>query len=131
MNKAINPAGIPHPYRHMYQQGIEIPAGARLLFISGQGGIIGEDELADGIEAQCAVAFMNFRLVLDEAGMGMEDVVKINCLLSSPDYIQPYLDAHAKAFEGVRPPGHTLSVIAQLGETRWLLEIEGIAAKVD
>ena len=115
----------------MYQQGIEVPAGARLLFISGQGGIVGEDELADGIEAQCGVAFKNFRRVLEEAGMGMEDVAKINCLLASADYVQPYLEAHVSAFDGIRPPGHTLSVIAQLGETRWLLEIEGIAAKVD
>ncbi|MBM3516944.1 MAG: RidA family protein [Alphaproteobacteria bacterium] len=131
MNQAINPPEIPHPYRHMYQQGVAVPAGARLLFISGQGGIIGDDEMAQGIVAQCAVAFRNFVHVLAAANMGLEDVVKINCILASPEYIQPYLEAHAKAFAGLRPPAHTLAVISQLGETRWLLEIEGVAAKVD
>ncbi len=75
------PAGIRAPFAR-YSHGIEIPAGARVLFCSGQLGIGPDDTIPADAGAQADLCFANIGAVLAEAGMGFEDLVRINAYVT-------------------------------------------------
>jgi 2-iminobutanoate/2-iminopropanoate deaminase len=53
-----------------------------LLFVSGIPGFDENGALADGFEAQFGFVVRNIKRVLDEAGAGFRDLVKVNVLLT-------------------------------------------------
>jgi enamine deaminase RidA (YjgF/YER057c/UK114 family) len=55
MNKIHEPAGVAPPVG-AYSHAIEVAAGARTLYISGQVGILPDGSTASGIEAQAEAA---------------------------------------------------------------------------
>ena len=54
MPNALMPAGIRPPFAR-YSHGIEVPAGARLVAISGQLGVGPDDIAPESAEAQAAI----------------------------------------------------------------------------
>ena len=69
------PATVAPPFSR-YSHGVEAPASARWLHISGQVGVTLEGKVADGAEAQIEQAWRNVLSVLAAAGMGPRDLVK-------------------------------------------------------
>lgn len=128
MLKILNPAAIAKP-QGKYQHAIEVPAGARMLFVSGQLGLLPDGTLAKGIEAQADAVWANIKAILAEAGMGFADLVKVNILLVDPVHIVPSRGARDRALGDIRPPASTLAVIKALAAPEYLIEIEAIAAK--
>jgi len=59
---------------------------------------------------------------LAEAGATLGDVVRTRTYLVDPSHFDGYAQAHGEAFGEVRPANTT--VVAQLLDPRWLLEIE-------
>ena len=54
-----------------------------LVFTSGQLGMIPETgELAEGLEAQTRQVFANLKAVLEEAGSGLDKIVKTTCFMA-------------------------------------------------
>lgn len=127
MNKIHNPATIAKP-ASSYSHGIEVPPNARWLHVSGQVGIAPDGTVRQGIEAQAEQVWANIRNILAAAGMGMEDLVKITILLTSPSYIGPSRVARDRAIGSARPAS-TLIVAAGLASPDYLIEIEAVAAK--
>ena len=111
-----------------YNHGVEVPAGARWIFISGQVGIQPDGTLAHGIKAQAAQAWANLVAILGAAEMSLADVVKVTSLLTHPDYAQPYRDARDH-LEWPQNPASTLLIVAGLASPAMLIEIEAVAAK--
>ncbi len=128
MFKAFNPATIAPP-AGKYQHAVEVPAGARTLFLSGQIGVLKDGTLAKGIEGQADAVWANIKAILAEAGMGFEDLVKVSILLVDPADIGPSRIARDRALGSHRPPASTLAIIKALASPDWLIEIEAIAAK--
>ena len=127
MNKIHNPAGIAPPIG-AYSHGIEVPAGARTLHISGQVGLTPDGKLAAGIEAQTEAALNNILGILKSAGMGIEDVVKMTTFLVDANDVGKVRAARMRVL-GSHRPASTLLVIARLAAPEYLIEIEATAAK--
>jgi enamine deaminase RidA (YjgF/YER057c/UK114 family) len=62
---------------------------------------------------------------LDEAGAGLEHVVRTRIFVTRADLIDDVGRAHAEAFASVRPA--TTGVVVELLDPRWLVEIEAEA----
>jgi len=128
MFKIHNPSTIAPPTGR-YQHGIEVPATARWLYVSGQVGNLPDGSIAVGIAAQADAVWANLKAILAAADMGPGDLVKINVLLTDARFIQASREARDKALGDARAPASTLSVVTALASPDFLIEIEAIAAK--
>jgi 2-iminobutanoate/2-iminopropanoate deaminase len=110
-----------------YSQGVEVAAGARLLFVSGQIPETPQGSVPDGFEAQCRLAWANLVAVLRDAGMEPADLVKVSTFLTHPDQVPTNRRVRQEVLGGARPA--LTVVVVQTLESRWLLEIEAVAAR--
>ncbi|BBK38727.1 enamine deaminase RidA [Allostella sp. ATCC 35155] len=127
MNRAFNPPGVAAPAGN-YSHGVEIAPGARLLFVAGQVGTNPDGTVPPDVGAQTDRVFENIKAVLAGAGMAMEDVVKLNVLLVSPDHLGAFREARNRHL-GACKPASTLAIISALASPAFLVEVEVIAAK--
>ena len=127
MNTQHNPKDIAPP-SGKYTHGIATPAGARWLHISGQIGSAADGTVPSGIEEQVENCWKNIRAILADAGMGMDDVVKVTAFLTKAENIGPYREARDRIVGDARPAS-TLVVVSSLVRPEWLCEVEAVAAK--
>ena len=106
----------------------EIAPGARLFHLAGQTGTAPDGGIGDGIEEQSALVYGNIATVLEQCGMGPENLVKVTVFLTSPDYIEAWRVAQKAAFGDV-VPASTLLIVSRLARPELLVEVEAIAAK--
>lgn len=111
-----------------YSHGIELPPQARLLYIAGQLGVTGDGKFAAGIAGQAEQAWRNLGTVLQAAGMGYENLIKVTHFLVRREDIAAYREVRAK-FLGKHAPASTLLVISALARPEALIEVEAVAAK--
>ena len=111
-----------------YSHGIELPPEARLLYIAGQLGIDAEGKMAPDIRGQAEQAWRNLGIVLEAAGMGYQNLVKVTHFLTRREDIAAYREVRAK-FLGAHAPASTLLVISALARPEALIEVEAVAAK--
>lgn len=111
-----------------YSHGIELPPGARLLYIAGQLGINADGKMAPDIRGQAEQAWRNLGHVLEAAGLGYQNLVKVTHFLTRREDIAVYREVRAK-FLGPHAPASTLLVISALARPEALIEVEAVAAK--
>ena len=111
-----------------YSLGAELPAGARILSVSGQVGVDSRGKILDGIEKQVTQVFKNIGQVLKAGGMGFKDVVKVNVFLTDSRFIPTYRSVRDQ-FISEPYPASTLLVISALADPAMLVEVEVVAAK--
>ena len=110
-----------------YSLGVEAPAQARWLHVSGQVGVAPDGSLAEGPEAQMETAFRNILAILGSAGMGPHDLVKVTVFLTRSEDVGLYRGVRDRMLAGATPAS-TLLIISALANPDWLVEIEAIAA---
>jgi len=123
---AHNPPSLFPPYRG-YVHALEVPAGSRLLFISGLNGFAADGtSMPDSFEGQAELIWMHIRAILESADMSVANLVSLRTYLADPAYDE------ANARMRVRQLGsHRVSstvVCCRLLESNWKLEIEAVAA---
>ena len=128
MNKIYNPSSVAKP-GGAYSHGIEVPPNARWLFISGQLGITPEGKVREGTAAQAEQAWANIINILKDAGMGVQDLVKVTHYLLRAGDIAGYIKVRTR-FLGDARPASMLLIVPELVKPEFLLEIEAIAARV-
>ena len=106
----------------------EIGPNARLFHLAGQTGTGPDGTIGEGIEEQAALVYRNIATVLNECGLGLENLVKVTVFLTSPDYIDAWRAAQKEAFGDV-VPASTLLIVSRLARPELLVEVEAIAAK--
>ena len=119
-----------YPHSSNVAHGVEVPAGARLLFTNGQVGTR-PDGITPGTTAdQAEVVFGRLKAILEAADMTLDDVVRFDVYLTD--------QADVKVFVGVRDrimgdhkPAATLLVVKGLARPELKIEVEAVAAKVD
>tara|TARA_Y100000588_G_scaffold186441_1_gene200352 strand:- start:1331 stop:1720 length:390 start_codon:yes stop_codon:yes gene_type:complete len=111
-----------------YSHGAEAGPNARWLHVSGQVGSNADGSLAEGFEAQCHRVWQNTLAVLEESGMGLKDIVKVNTLLMSRENLAQMREIR-DSYLGDHPAASTLSIVAGLAHPDWLVEMETIAAQ--
>lgn len=120
-----DPASVPVPSGG-YAHGLEVPAGHRLLFISGQIPVRADGTVPRDFDAQCHLVWDHVFAVLAEAGMKVQDLVKVTTFLSD----RSHADANGRIRRerlGAHRPALTV-IITGIFDPAWLLEIEAIAA---
>jgi enamine deaminase RidA (YjgF/YER057c/UK114 family) len=110
-----------------YSHAVEVPEGSRLLYISGEVGVLPDGTAPQGIEAQAEACWRNIIAILADAGMRDGDMLKITTYLVRPEDVAAAGAARAKHFGDARPGSATIIVKARV-VPEWLIEIEAVAA---
>jgi 2-iminobutanoate/2-iminopropanoate deaminase len=121
-----NPTAV-HASSWGYSMGLELAQHRRLLFISGQVPEQSDGSVPEGFEAQCEQAWRNIIEVLASAGLGVEHLVKINTFLTDRNQIAANRSIRGQMLQGHEPASTVM--IAVTVDSKWLLEIEAIAAE--
>ena len=127
MNKTYNPDGIAAP-AGAYSHAVEAPAGARTLYIAGQIGVNPDGSISDSAEDQADRAWRNIVAILAEAGMGVEDLVRMTTYITRAEDA-PAIRAVRTKYLGDYRPASTLLVVAALAQPEYVFELEAVAAK--
>lgn len=124
--RRINPAGIAGPFA-TYAHGVEVESNARILFGAGQTGVAADGTVPASIKDQARLVWSNMKAILDEANMGIADIVQLNMLLidrADRDGAMAVRDSEL----GPHRPASTLMYISGLANPAWKIEIDFIAA---
>ena len=117
-----------HPPFANYAHGVEVPAGWRLVFCSGQLGIGKDGIVPESVEAQARLCFRAIAAILEEAGMTLGDVVRVNAYVAAAQYFAEYMRVRDE-FVGNPPPASTLMIVQGFARPEFKLEIEAVAAR--
>ena len=128
MHKRHNPETVVEAFGKGYSQAMEIDPNKRWLFTAGQVGVAPDGNTLDSIEGQVAQTWANIIALLNEGGMGIDDVVKITGYIVGKENFPAYAAGRKKALGEARPAS-TAIIVPALAMPEWLVEIEVIAAK--
>jgi enamine deaminase RidA (YjgF/YER057c/UK114 family) len=128
MLRRITPAAICPPLAS-YSRAVEVPPNARWLYVSGQLGIAPDGTVPASCVEQAEACFANLLAILADAGMGTDDLVRLNTYLTDPDDRADYMAVRDRHVTG-RPPASTLLVVRALARPEFKIEIEAVAAQV-
>jgi len=126
MPKTHNPSTVAPPFSR-YSHGVEAPAAARWLHVSGQVGVAPDGTVPQGAEAQIEQAWRNLLAILESAGLGPRDLIKVNTFLIDRAHLQASREVRERMLQGAEPAS-TLLIVSGLARAEWLVEIEAIAA---
>ena len=122
--RVVRTEAAPAPFQGApYSQAI---AAGGFVFVSGQLGLQpGDTAISGGIEDQTEQIFSNLEAILEEAGSGLDRLVKTTVFLQHLDDFQAMNEVYAKHVGG-RPPARATVEVAKLPSGA-LVEIEAIA----
>jgi len=121
-----SPENVFPPYAN-YAHAVEVPAGSRLLFISGLNGYERDGEtMPTDFEGQAELIWSHLETILKHADMGINNLVSLRFYLASAAD-DPVNVAVLKRRLGDHHAARTV-VCAGMLEKGWLVEIEAIAA---
>jgi enamine deaminase RidA (YjgF/YER057c/UK114 family) len=125
----LNPPGLPDPTPNGYSTAAIAPSGARLAFISGQGGQDATGALSPDFAAQVAQAYANLAAALEGIGGTPRHVVKLTVFVVDHDMSKLGIltPAVARLF-GTAPPAQTLVPVPKLAIDPMLFEVEAVVA---
>jgi len=124
--KTFRPEGVSDPYG-TYVHGLEVPAGSRLLYMSGQIPVRPDGTVPEGMEAQASVCWQNIAGILASAGLTKDHLVRTTQYLVDPKMYPEANAARAKFLGDHRTASVSIAVPALI-EPDWLIEIDAIAA---
>jgi 2-iminobutanoate/2-iminopropanoate deaminase len=108
-----------------YSQALEVTGSVRRLYISGQIPVTKDGVVPKGIAAQADLVWANVMAQLTEAGMTVENLVKVTTFLGDRKHAVENREARQRAL-GTHSPALTV-IITGIFDESWLLEIEAIA----
>lgn len=110
--------------------GVEIPAGARLLFTNGQVGTRPDGSTPEVTADQAEVVFERLEAVLGRASMTFKDVARFNVYLTDQSDVKTFVEVRDRIM-GDHKPAATIVIVKGLARPTLKIEIEAVAAKVD
>jgi len=128
MFKHHTPSSILPPFAK-YSHGLEVPAGMRLIFCSGQLGISEKAEVPADTEGQARLCFENIEAILKEGGMSLENIVRVNAYVTDREHLPAYMKVRDALFSEPAPAS-TLMIVSGFAREVFTVEIEVIAAGV-
>lgn len=123
--KTHSPDSVPAPVGN-YSLGLEVPAGSRFLFISGQIPETLDGEVPPAFEDQCNLVWDHILAILRSADMSVANLVKVTTFLVDREDAAVNSRVRRERL-GSHSPALTV-MVAQTLDPRWLLEIEALAA---
>jgi enamine deaminase RidA (YjgF/YER057c/UK114 family) len=126
MRRAITPASISAPVAR-YSHGVEVPAGHRMIFCTGQLGIAPDGRVPEDVGEQAELCFQNIAAILGEAGLELSDIVRINAFVTDRAHLAPYMAVRDRVVSNP-PPASTLMIVSGFARPEFKVEVEVIAA---
>lgn len=127
--KLFNPPTLYDSSPNAYSQLAFVPAGRRLVFISGQGGDEPDGSFAPDFHTQATAAFRNLGLAVAAAGAKTTDVAKITVMIVTHDMEKlAVMQAAQRALLGEHHPAATLIPVPCLALPQMQIEVEAILA---
>lgn len=124
----LNPDGM---YRSpVFSQGIILPANARILLIGGQNGVNAQGEVVarGDVVRQTEQALVNLQKVLEAAGAGIEDLVKVTIIMQQDIDLNAAFGAWMAVWgQRTNPPTVSAFRVPSLSNPDFLIEIEAQA----
>ena len=123
----VNPANLFDPTPNGYSTAVIVPAGAKIAYISGQGGQDSTGGLAPDNAAQVKQAYANLGAALEGLGAPPDQVAKLTIFVVDHDMSKlGVLTENVKAMFGDRLPAQTLVPVPKLAIEPMLFEVEAI-----
>ena len=110
--------------------GVEVPAGARLLFTNGQVGTKPDGTTPETTAEQAEVVFSRVTAILDAANMTLSDIVRLTVFLTDQGDVGTFVKARDRMM-GDHKPGAIILIVRGLARPELKIEIEVVAAKVE
>jgi enamine deaminase RidA (YjgF/YER057c/UK114 family) len=126
MLRPLAPSSIRPPFAK-YSHGIEVPAGHRLIFCSGQLGVAPNERVPEDAGEQAELCFKNIAAILGEAGMTFANIVRINSFVTDRAYTRAYMAVRDRLV-GDPPPASTMIIVSGFSRPEFKVEVEVIAA---
>jgi enamine deaminase RidA (YjgF/YER057c/UK114 family) len=126
MIKPLNPRDIRAPFAR-YSHGVEVAAGSRLVFCSGQLGVNPDGTVPEGVEPQAERCFENIKAILASGGMTLANIIRINAFVSAREHMKGYMAVRDR-YVGAPPPASTLVIVSGFTRPEFLVEVEVVAA---
>jgi enamine deaminase RidA (YjgF/YER057c/UK114 family) len=124
--RTVNPEHLPDTTQYGYSQATVVAPEAEVIYVAGQIGVA--EGGPNDFEHQVDRAFENLIAVLEAAGSGVDDVVKITILVKNHDDEKlQYLVAKRREVFGDDPPASTLIPVTTLALESLEFEIDAIA----
>ena len=111
-----------------YSDAILVEPNVRWLVSAGTPGMAPDGTTPEGITAQAEQAWKNILAMLEQAEMGVQNLVKVTHYLVRQQDIEPYVRVRAKYLGDARPASMLL-IVPALVRPEFLVEIEATAAK--
>lgn len=111
-----------------YSDAVAVTGNRQWLFTSGTPGITTDGTVPESVGAQAELAWKHIETMLGEAGMTMENVVKVTQYLISNADILEYAQVRRRYLGDARPASMLL-VVPALVWPEFRVEVEVIAAK--
>ena len=109
----------------LYSQGIQV---GDLLFISGQAALAEDGSLVGpgDFKAQAHQVFKNLKTVLNQAGAGLSDIVKVTVFVTDMQNFPAFVELRKEYFS-LPYPADTIAQVQSLALPELMIEIEAIA----
>ena len=124
---------IPHnPTEGVYSTGgdwvhaMEVRDAGRLLFLSGTMGLRPDFTAPATLDEQLVQVWDNICAILADAGMTVDNIVRLTSYLRDASYAEANAQARIQALGDRRIP--TTAIVVQTLQPDWLIELEVVAA---
>ena len=107
------------PHSSNVAHGVEVPAGARLMFTNGQVGTKADGTTPEATADQAEVVFSRLKLVLEAANMTLGDVARFDVYLTDQADVKTFVEVRDR-FLGDHKPGATILVSVGINSIRVL-----------
>lgn len=123
----VNPKTLYDPSPNGYSTAVITPPGARVAYISGQGGQDGTGGLSPDFAVQVRQAYANLRTALDALGARPDQVAKLTVFVVDHDMAKlGVLTQAVKDMFGPALPAQTLIPVPKLAVDPMLFEVEAV-----
>ena len=129
MHTPLSPLDI-HPPFAPYSHGVDVPAGQRLVFCSGQLGIAADASIPSDCAGQARLCFDNIRAILREAGMDLSNIIRVNAYVTGREHLAAYMGVRNALFSAPYPAS-TLMIVSGFARPEFVVEVEAVAAKAE
>lgn len=130
--QCLNPDTISAPFAR-YSHGVEISAGHKLIFTSGQLAMKSDGTIPASAADQARLCFHNISEILAAANASAADAIKINAFVTHRIHMTAYMQARDEWLQDVNDlPTSTLMIVAGFTRPEFVVEVEVVAAvKID
>jgi 2-iminobutanoate/2-iminopropanoate deaminase len=114
-----NPTDGIYPATADYVHAMEVRGAERLLFVAGTMGLDPSGAAGATLDEQLELVWANITRILDSAGMGVQNVVRVTSYLRDPAFAEANGEARTRALRGRVVP--TTAIAVQTLVSDWLV----------